>query len=253
LRAVEFVSDDATDLERYGLDHPRGTVVLGFADGEPLELRIGNEREGKLRVQTNRSPTVYAVASWAANAFDKSLADLRDKTVASFTPEDAAEIEIEAPGQEPIVLSKSDDGWKPRDGDEPVAQGAVGELLQELSSLRGFEIAAEAPEDLAALGLAPPRRSIRVRDSDGAVLAAVEIGTHAADGAEVEYSARADGSSTVVHLREPSYERIDKAPTDLFEKPVPSEGTAAPVPHRQTGDGVDHDSLDDAATSGKQG
>lgn len=254
LRAVEFLSDDGTDLERFGLDHPRGTVTLGFQDGEPLELRIGNEREGKLRVQTNRRPTVYAVASWAANAFDKSLADLRDKTVASFAADDAAEIEIEAPGEERIELRKAEDGWKQRDGDEPVAQAAVGALLQELSSLRGFEIAAEAPDELAALGLDPASRSIRVRDGDGTVLAAVEIGSHAADGAEIEYSARAEGSSTVVHLREISFERIDKGSADLFEKPeVASEGTAAPVPNGETGDGVDDDPLDDAATSGEQG
>ncbi len=251
LRATEFVEEEATDLARYGLAAPRGAIVLGLEEGDPLELRIGSEREGKLRVQTNRRPTVYAIASWAGASFDKGVDDFRDKTVARFAAPDAHEIEISGADGGRIGLRRSEDGWHAVTEEAEVEQAAVEELLRELSTLSGFEVAAESPPNLSDFGLDPPLRSLRVHDAGGNLLAAVAIGSHAADGAQSEYSALAEGSTTVFHIRDFVFERINKG-QDLLEEPVASEGAAPPVPDGEPGDGVNQEALDDTAAAGEE-
>ncbi len=252
LRATDFVDESPDKLDRYGLGSPRSTVTLGFAEGEPLELRISSEREGKLRVQSSQRSTVYAVASWAGNTFDKNVNDFRDKSIARFAAEDASEIEIETPSGTRIGLKKSDNGWQSISGDAEVEQAGVNELLRELSSLTGFEVAVDAPDNLADFGLDPPRRSVRVHDGEGALLAAITLGSHAVDGARVEYTALAEGSTTVFHIRDFEFERINKG-QDLLVEPTPSESTATPVPDGNSSDGVDDDALDDTAPAGEEG
>ncbi len=251
LRATNFVDENPDDLDRYGLASPRNTVALGFAEGKSLELRVGSEHEGKLRVQSNRRPTVYAVASWAGATFDKGVNDFRDKTVARFAAEDASEVEIETPAGTRIRLRNSNDGWRQVSGDAEVKQAAVNEMLRELSTLSGFEIAADNPDNLSDFGLDPPRRSVRVHDSDGTLLAAITLGSHSVDGARVEYTALAQGSTTVFHIRDFVFERINKG-QDLLVEPASSEGTATPVPNGDPSDGVDDDSLDDTAPTGEE-
>ncbi len=251
LRATDFVTEESDNLARYGLEQPRITITLGVADGDPIQLRVGSELEGKLRVQTNRRDTVYAVAAWAMDGLDRGVADFRDKTIARFAAEDAAEIEIESSDGSRIALKKSDDGWTAAAGEPTVKQSAVEDLVRELSELTGFEIAADAPENLADLGLDPARRMLRVHDVEGELLAAVMIGSHTV-GAEVEHTARAEGATTVFHIRPFVYERINQG-SSLFEERDDSEGAAAPVPNGDTGNGVDDEALDDTAAAGEEG
>lgn len=266
MRAVEFLSEDGAEPARYGLDAPTRVLTLTFAppqgqpDGaplaeDPLELRIGNDREGKLHVQTNRRPIVYAVASWAVDSAIKSAGHFRDKTIVSFAAEDAARIEIASPAESALALVRTDGDWTlAGDPATVVAQTAVGELLGAAAELHGFEVAADGPfepGELAALGLDPARRSIRVLGRDGEQLAVLQIGPHAADGARTEYAAIADGSSTVFLIPEDIYQRLDAGAEKLIERAEISEGAAPPVPDGEPGNGIDENALDDAAPAGE--
>lgn len=255
LRAVDFLDEEGADLGRFGLDAPRRTLTLGLDDGEPLELRVGNEVEGKLRVQTNRRPTVYTVASWVADSVDKRPEHFRDKTVASFAPDTAAKVRITVPEGESLELSRTSDTWSAVGRDAAVDATAIAELLRVLSRLEGFEIAAELPPggDLSPFGLAPPRRTLRVSDAGGEQLAAVSIGSHAADGATTEYAAMAVDApnATVFHIREADYQSLDRGWEQLRARDDGSEGAAAPIPDGDTGDGVDENPFDDAAPAGE--
>ncbi len=252
MRATEFFDDVGERLAHFGLVEPQLTVALGLAGGEDLDLRVGNEREGKLRLQTSSGPTVFAVAAWLRDSLDREVNHFRDKTISLFIAEDAARIEIDpvGEGEPPFALERTDDGWS-LDG-QRARTSIADEMLRDLSNLTGFEIAAEDPEDLSALGLDPPRRSLRVRDRQGAELAAVHIGSHVADGAETEYTVVAEGSSTILHLREFVFQRLATTRADLIEDGSASEGSAAPIPDGDAGDGVDEDSLDDAAAAGEE-
>ncbi len=214
MRASDFVDETTDQLQRYGLAQPRSTVVIETTEGEPLELRIGSERDGMLRVQTNLRPTVYAVPSWIGDDIggrdlERDLLHFRDKTVARFAAEDAAAIEI-AEGGRVTTLQQADDGW--RASDDTVVDGdAVDELLKTIAALEGFEIATAAAQSLAEYGLDPPQRTILVRDGDGAELAAVSLGTHTGDGAVDEYAALIPGQTTVFHLRPQQHQALTQS------------------------------------------
>lgn len=250
LRAMEFVDDGSDRLARYGLDEPRQTLTLGMTDGGEVEMRVGTERDGKLYVQTNRESTVYAVAAWVRESLDRDANHFRDKTISRFVADEAATIEIDSTAEGSFELLRSNDGWTL--AGQPAVESTVDEIIGTLSNLSGFEIAADAPEDLSAFGLAPPHSSLRVRDRNGAKLASVRIGSYPADGARTEYTAAHDGSPTVFHLRQFDFERLATGQTDLVGRKPGSEGSSPPIPDGESGDGVDEDSLDDAAAAGEE-
>ncbi len=47
MKAVEFVSDDASELAKYGLDTPRASVTLRFSARKPLTILIGDRTGAK--------------------------------------------------------------------------------------------------------------------------------------------------------------------------------------------------------------
>lgn len=212
MRATDFVDETSDHLERYGLDAPTRRVILGLEGGKQMELRIGTVRDGVLRVQSSLRPTVYAVPSWVGDSLDRDVSYFRDKTISHFAAEDAAAITI-ADGADVLSLERQAENWVDSAGTAAVDSGAVDELVREMASLQGFEIAADTADSLASYGLDPPARTIRVSDGDAVELGAVSVGTHAGDGATTEYAAVRPGTQTVFHLREAGYARLTKSVT----------------------------------------
>ncbi len=218
MRATDFVDETSDHLERYGLDTPARRVILEIEGAQPIELRVGTELDSVLRVQSSLRPTVYAVPSWVGDSLDRDVSYFRDKTISHFAAEDAAAITI-ADGDDVLALERKTEGWVDSAGDAAIDSGAVDELVREMASLQGFEIAADEPDTLASFGLDPPERTIRISDRDGVELGAVSVGSHAADGATTEYSAVRPGSRTVFHLREAGYTRLTKPVTAPEDDP----------------------------------
>ncbi len=255
MRATDFLSEEPADPKHYGLDKPLLRVTLGTG-GDEMALRVGNEREGKLRVQTNQRPTVYGVGTWLKDSLDKDAGHFRDKTIARFSEDDAASLRIDDAGVDPIVLRKQSDQWRVADPPaEAVQQGdlqssRIDELVGELSNLEGYEIAADAPFDAAAFGLATPARTITVRDDGDAVVATVALGRRERDGVS-EYTAMAKDGASVFLIHADRAQRLMVERHELVSKS--SEGTPPPVPDAGADDGIDENPLDDAATAGEEG
>ena len=249
MRATEFYDDAGEQLQRYGLAEPARVIVLGMKDDRELELRVGNERDGKLRLQTGADETVYAVAAWLGDSLDRDVNYFREKSISRFVAGDAATMRIESADEPPLEFRRTSDGWMAVEA--AAADSTVDEIVGELASLRGFEIAAEAPENLAEFGLDPPQRSLQVSAEDGAILATVRIGSYVTDGAQTEYTAIGEGSTTVFHLRQFEFATLATPRERLLARPQASEGSASPVPDGGADDDVDEDSLDDAATAGE--
>lgn len=229
LRANDFASDKPTDLAPYGLDDPSRRVALGLADGTEIDLAVGAEKDGQFYVQSNQRPTVFQVANWLRDSLDKDAAYFRDKTVLEFDSAAARELQLRR-GAALLTLRRSDSGSWSSDAGTPRAE-AADKLLAALSDLKGYEIAADNPDDLAAWGLEPPALVIRVGGEDGADLGSVELGSRRTDGARTEYTARRGGGDTVFLLRDYTYQQLDKQPKDLLTLPTPSSAdTAAPAP-----------------------
>jgi hypothetical protein len=181
LRADEFVDDPAPDAE-LGLDAPWLAIEL-TRDGEapPVTLTVGAERDGNRIVRGTGAP-VFEVAASRLDSLPRKLAAFRFKELARFTMDDAKRFELHflPPDGEPLTIdgTKHDDGWDT--APEEMQPGKASRLVSELSLLRAEEVMADAlgEDELAALGLAPPRATLRIygEDEDGASLADVRLG-----------------------------------------------------------------------------
>jgi hypothetical protein len=194
LRASSFLDAPPPDAE-VGLDPPAYRVVLLDApqDGKPPlrhEVAIGGARDGQLRVVRGAEPSLYQVPDERYEKLPKSVVAFRHKTLASFVATDAQRFELSfadpgAEGASQVVTvegSSSDgDGWTTKP--DTLKDGLAARIVAEVARLKAEDIAADSmgPDELAGVGLSPPRATLRIfgKPSDGGAapeLAAVLFG-----------------------------------------------------------------------------
>lgn len=175
LRASSFLDTPPPDAE-VGLDTPAYRVVLLDApqDGKPPlrhELAIGDLRDGQLRVVRGAEASLYQVPDERYEKLPKSVVAFRYKTLASFVATDAQRFELSftdpgAEGASQVVTvegaSKDGDGWTT--SPDALKQGMAAGIVAEVARLKAEDIAADSmgPEELAGVGLAPPRATLRI-------------------------------------------------------------------------------------------
>lgn len=244
LRADDFVDDPPADAE-LGLAEPAFVAEL-FREGEaePVRLAVGSTTEGATRAVRGRDGRVYRIAAARLEDFPRRVDAYRFKEMARFDPAQAQRLEIVFHPEEgdPVRIEgvRGDDaGWTTEP--EALAAGKAGALLTELSGLDARGVAADAvgEEELAGLGLAPPRAHIRVLgappgegEGELPVLADLSLGVLRA-GSGV--AARRAGREEVFWLDEDVAEHVPvslEAWRNRFVSPAPSEepaGAQAPA------------------------
>ena len=192
LRATGF-DDDPADDETLGLAAPAfsAELVLASEAGEPrrIALAIGSAAdEDRRAVRAEREGMVYQIAAAGLDDFPRRVDAYRDRELLRFTAGDAERVELmfQDGGQSHAVTAeRGEDGWTSAPdslGDERIVA-----LVGALANLRAEGIAAESagPDELAGLGLAPPRVSVRVLGAPGEegapVLAELALGVSDAD------------------------------------------------------------------------
>jgi hypothetical protein len=165
LRADEFVDDPASEVE-LGLDAPWLEIQLTREEGAaPLSLSVGAER-GERRIVRGAGAPVFEVAKSHLESLPRELSAFRFKELARFPVDDAERFELHflPPDGEPLTIdgSKGEDGWTTTP--EAMRPGQASRLVSELSLLRAESVLADAlgEGELAAIGLAPPRATLRV-------------------------------------------------------------------------------------------
>ena len=204
LRAEGFADAPLSDAE-LGLDTPAYRVELSSdtsesapAAGGPsvAAITVGAIYEDEFRLVRGSEKSLYRVPDRRIAELPRQLIDFRFKELSRFDSEQALRIEIEfaaaddalPASAEPtrVELVRQDGAWLSAEG--PVDGEKVGQLLAELASLEASEILADAmgAEELAALGLDPPRVVLRVFGAAGAeaapevgvILGEVQLGLH---------------------------------------------------------------------------
>lgn len=201
LRAAGFVDEPPPPAE-VGLAEPEYRVVLsGTAEeeGAPAprwELAIGSTIEANARAGQAAERALYKIPEDRFQVLPKSVERFRFKQLANFVASDAERFELVfhdldaaaegASGVVTITGTRGDAGWET--GPEPMEPGSAARLVAELARLEAAEIAAEevGPEELAGLGLAPPRATIRVygrqpEEGEAPLLADVQLGVQSGD------------------------------------------------------------------------
>lgn len=175
LRASSFLDAPPPDAE-VGLDAPVYRVVLTDApeEGKPAmrhELAIGGPRDGQLRVVRGAEASLYLVPEERFEKLPKTLVAFRHKTLASFVATDAQRFELsfadsgaDGASRAVTIEGTNDDasGWTTKP--DAMQEGLASRIVAEVARLRAEDIAADAmgPDELAGVGLAPPRATLRV-------------------------------------------------------------------------------------------
>ena len=91
-RAVDFITDDASNLTTYGLTAPTATISVTMKAGEPMVLQIGGpvpDKPDQVYAQRLKSSSVFTLNKGSVDDLLKALPNVRDRHVVPFDPNKA--------------------------------------------------------------------------------------------------------------------------------------------------------------------
>jgi hypothetical protein len=214
---------NADDVTQYGLDKPRMKITITAA-GKSETLLVGEVSAyvGQVFAMVQGEKKVFTVSDHVANNLDKTLTDLRDKTVARCAP-DAVSSFVLTNSNGTIECVRKGEEWeikKPREYRSD--RLAVENLLREIDGSRAVDFVdtATLSTPLRAFGLNTPRvRLVVNRTSPDAVTNTTE--TTLLVGAPNDatgYFARRAGEPLIFSIPTDLYATLDKKAADLRDK-----------------------------------
>ena len=231
MRAVDFPADQPTDLSTYGLDAPQLTITLYLGkDNTEKRLLFGKQTDKKeVYVQGSGQPTVYTVSDWVMRDVGKDVPDFRDKTVLAFDRDKLTAVEGKRKDGGHFKLVRGEDKqWRVEGETAKPVETAITQYVSDLHDLKGYEIAADHPTDLAALGLDTPVLTLTAFGEDNKAVGTVLLGLRPG-GAKKDYTAMSEGGPTAFLIRDYLFTRLDKHAPDFVEKPTPASGAPTPA------------------------
>jgi hypothetical protein len=173
------VIDEAPeDLARFGLDEPQVSVTLQLADGDSRSLALGNGTPVGFNVfvQSGDGDTVYTTPASLKDTVNKTLYDLRDRSILSFVNTDVARVEIDGPEVDATVERQPDlgDGITRWALSEPLEASAdtdtVSALVSRFRTGTALAFPTDDPSDeqLDEFGLDAPEITLRLWTGDSA-------------------------------------------------------------------------------------
>ncbi len=178
LKSELIIAENATDSRPFGIDASAPVVLIETAT-RTLALTLGSKTEvgGSYYLARQGDPRIYMVPGYIKGAFNKQLADLRDR---QFFNEDFGQVVsfIISTGSDTICLKQAESlsEWKI---ESPVSLSADGEVvaafLQNVRNLRVSRFVEDRPEDPAGYGFASPNLKIVINNREGRQFV-VEVG-----------------------------------------------------------------------------
>jgi hypothetical protein len=228
LRAEGF-ADEPTAAQQALFEPPDFEVALDTGGDERADAALAVSRpdaDDARWVRTGSGGPLYRIRAERIDDFPRRAIDYRDRSLASFSPLDAQQIDFffQAPDGDPVAVhaERSAGGWTSRP--ETFEAGKLSALVTDLARLEADEVVAESlgAAELEALGLSPPQTVITVlgaqpgsgegggegEDSPLPVLAELHLGETSARGVV----ARAAGEPVVWRL---PLERVTQIPISL--------------------------------------
>lgn len=160
----EVVWDSLEKEKDYGLDNPELSIRFKYENDERergIDFGIKTLDGKKVFAKVVGQNKIYAVASGIYDSLNKSLLDVRDKTISPFGKEDIVSISLISP-HNMFTLKKREDGWYFVDGVK--ASTSRVELYEGHLRWGNFrEVVKEKAEykDLAEYGLDKPRLIVK--------------------------------------------------------------------------------------------
>lgn len=250
MQAEDFIEQPLLDMPAFGLGPAQLTVSLDLGEDTTRTISVGNEKSAgagatQRYLKRDDGEALYLVRAGLLKDLRKSATDFRDKTVVNIPEERITQVVVTRPGGEEFTLSRGEENtWSIDKLAEGTLKAAtLSQFVADLQELRGFEIAADNPEDLSLYGLDTPALTLVATGESGERLATVFLGQATQDGTEKRFAMR-EGGETVFTLRDYVFSRFDKNPEDFWEKPGPEE-KAEETPPVSEPDGGDKPPLEE--------
>jgi Domain of unknown function (DUF4340) len=149
LSADRVVADKVFDRKQYGLDPP--AVELDITGKGTQQLLLGDDTPtgGDVYAGMAGDPRVFTVSSFNKTSLDKSLNDLRNKSLMTISPDKVSRLVLLRKGLE-IEFDRTKDGWqilKPTSSSAD--SSAVNDLVRSLTSAT-MQLSATSATDPAA-------------------------------------------------------------------------------------------------------
>jgi len=200
--AVLFVDPEPSKLKELGLKVPKLEMGFGTAAGATVIL-FGNKgpTHNVAYAMLQEDSRVYRIHSDVRKEADKSIFDLRDKTVLVFDPLKLRRFEIERKGKATVVIEHEKGKWNII---EPYRErAAMAKVLETLYGIRNSQVKAfieEKPSNVIGYGLDLPRIRLTILEKENDSAHILSIGLK--DRTRRGYFARTNTSETVFLLEE---------------------------------------------------
>jgi len=253
-RIDEFVDDKPDSLSQFGLDKPRLTISVFTGKQAARQSLLFGARQSAaekdaIYVRRGESAPVYTVHSYAFSDVNKTVNDLRDKTVMAFEPSKVERVKISA-GAKSFTLERSADGkWQLVDGGSKVPADTVKveRFLDKLRDLKGKSIVEDPISDPKKFGLDAPTEEVVLTSKDGKLVGDLKLakverrneagGATPAPVTRTDYYAASSASGAVYELNNLDFEELIN-PAKEFRSA--SAETPAPSPTPQPAASLAH-------------
>jgi hypothetical protein len=160
LQITGTINDASGDLAPFGLKNPAVNVIVTTKDHHILPtIMVGKDTPvgNSAYIKSSQRPGILLVANTFPSEVEKSVDDLRSRTLIGFKPDEVQEVVLDSGNGNLLQLKKKGDQWqiaKPRP--YPADNNAVQQLLDTVSNARIAEFVDDNPSDLAKYGLGNP-------------------------------------------------------------------------------------------------
>ena len=160
LQITSTINENPGDLAPFGLQNPAVTVVVTTKDHRVLPaIMVGKDTPvgNSSYLKTAGRPGILLVANSFPSQVEKSVDDLRPRTLIGFKPDEIHTVILDSSNGTTLQLNKKSDQWsisKPRA--YAADANAVQQLLDTVSNARISNFVEDNPSDLSKYGLASP-------------------------------------------------------------------------------------------------
>jgi hypothetical protein len=189
-----------SDLVPFGLEPPGIEIEVSGGQGSLGSISLGGPTVdgSKSYVKTSASDSVFAVKKSVRDSLDKSLFELRDKTLFEFSPSDVQAIAVAGERKLLSFEIPGEDGWKLTFPEKHRADsGMVVRLIDAVKSARVRKFVEEEAADVEKYGLGPTATRVEFRLVER--IAVLYLGAVGDDDSETIF-ARVDDGRRIVEI-----------------------------------------------------
>lgn len=216
-RAKEFVDEEGTKLNEYGLSNPRYRIDLFLGEDQGKKsIIISRKINNKYYAKDDSRKPIFEIDSALVGDIKKPRNDFRDKKLAKIKQNEIDHIGIEYDNTMLVCVKDSADDWRLVESDNPfVKKSEINSFFSSINNSNISEFVADNQYSLATFGLQNPALKIQLFSSGSEILE-IKFGKFKDD----KVYAMTDQYNSVYLLPKSQFNKLKLKRSQILEKPV---------------------------------